>query len=108
MTRLGSRMPMPRMAEALKVKPPSRSRATGVSRKKDRMVMMENRLMLSREPFEPCMHCVGFLLHAQHSLKEWPMSHAHAATAYSMVLTASACSKNVSFLQQQATLSAMM
>ena len=54
MTRLGSRMPIPRIEEALKVKPPSRSRAKGVSRRKERMVMMENRLMLSREPFEPC------------------------------------------------------
>ncbi len=60
---------MPRMAEALKVKPPSRSRATGVSRKKDRMVMMENRLMLSREPFEPCKHPNWLSFHAPHSHK---------------------------------------
>ncbi len=54
MTRLGSMMPMPCMADALKVKPPSRSSATGANRKNDRMVMMENKLMLSKEPFEPC------------------------------------------------------
>ena len=54
MTRLGSMMPMPRMADALKVNPPSRRSATGANRKKDRMVMMENRLILSREPLEPC------------------------------------------------------
>ncbi len=54
MTRLGSRMPMFLMAVALNEKPPSRMRAIGVSRRKDRMVMMENRLMLSRDPFEPC------------------------------------------------------
>lgn len=42
------------MAVALNEKPPSRMRAIGVSRRKDRMVMMEKRLMLSRDPFEPC------------------------------------------------------
>ncbi len=33
---------------------PSFSRANGASRKKDRMVMMENRLMLSRDPCGCC------------------------------------------------------
>ncbi len=46
-------MPMDCMAEGVSMRPPSRIKAMGVSSKKDRIVISENRLMLSREP---CAH----------------------------------------------------